>query len=116
MEEPDLLDMQMHARILIEDPSNKLVIRRLRRIPFRLLWDMTKNRSATFRIDVLRAEARYRLQSRFYRTQSTLHAEAYLFLIRLLVWRGDCGMSRQFLYEVRQVLQEGAQNRSRMNR
>lgn len=116
MKDSDLLDAQMHARILIENPGDAIVIRRLRRVPFQLLWDMTKNRSAAFRIAVLRAEVRYRLQNRFYRTQSTLLAEAYLFLIRLLVWRGDCGMSRQELYEVRQVLQEGAQNRSRMNR
>ena len=96
------------ARYFAERPNAAPIMRRIRSAPFSLIWSLSKDQSLPHRIAALRAEARWRLQLRFYESESPVLDLLLLPSIRLLEWPGDFHIPRKELEEVRSALRRGS--------
>lgn len=92
---------------MVERPYTAPIMRRIRHAPYGLIWSESKSQSLPCRIAALRAEVRWRLQLRFYESESPVLDLLLLPSIRLLEWPGDFHIPRKELEEVRSALREG---------
>lgn len=92
---------------MVERPYTAPLMRRIRIAPFSLIWILSKDQPLPCRIAALRAEARWRLQLRFYESESPALDRLLLLSIRLLEWPGDTRIPHRSLAQVRSALREG---------
>lgn len=96
---------------MVDFPHTAPIMRRIRYAPYGLIWSESKSQSLPCRIAALRAEARWRLQLRFYESESPALDRLLLLSIRLLEWPGDTRIPHQDLDAVRQGLRQGCLGR-----
>lgn len=96
---------------MIERPYTAPIMRRIRIAPFSLIWILSKDQPLPCRIAAVRAEARWRLQLRYYESESPALDRLLLLSIRLLEWPGDARIPHQDLDAVRQGLRQGCLGR-----
>ena len=111
---------------MVERPYTAPIMRRIRSAPFSLIWSLSKDQSLPHRIAALRAEARWRLQLRFYESESPVLDLLLLPSIRLLEWPGDfhiprkvdssIGMARRFSYSPEGVGRSSVGSTTRVSR
>lgn len=93
---------------MVEYPNTAPIMRRIRSAPFAQIWSLSKGRPLPSRIASLRAEARWRLQLRYYESESSALDRLLLLSIRLLEWPGDTRIPHRDLDAVRQGLRRGS--------
>lgn len=93
---------------MVEFPNTAPIMRRIRIAPFSLIWTLSTDQPLPCRIAALRAEARWRLQLRYYESESPALDRLLLLSIRLLEWPGDFHIHRKELEEVRSALRRGS--------